>query len=170
MAEPDFNTRIIEEFRANAGRVGGPFEGSTLLLLHTDGARSGTHYTTPVVYLQDGGRYVIFASKAGAPSHPGWYHNLKAHPDLHIEVGDRTLDVTAAGADRRGAPAPLRHRRRADAAVRRVPGEHLARDPDHRADTQGLRHGTGDHEQARCVAAAPLALAWRRLAAPLRPA
>jgi deazaflavin-dependent oxidoreductase (nitroreductase family) len=95
MAEPDFNTRIIEEFRANAGRVGGPFEGTTLLLLHTDGARSGTHHTTPVVYLQDGGRYVIVASKAGAPRHPGWYHNLKAHPDLHVEVGDRTIDVTA---------------------------------------------------------------------------
>jgi deazaflavin-dependent oxidoreductase (nitroreductase family) len=103
MAEPDFNTRIIEEFRANAGSVGGRFEGSTLLLLHTDGARSGTHYTTPVVYLDDEGRYVIFASKAGAPSHPGWYHNLKAHPELHIEVGDERLEVTAeevTGAER----------------------------------------------------------------------
>lgn len=103
MAEPDFNTRIIEEFRANAGRVGGPFEGATLLLLHTDGAKSGAHYTTPVVYIDDDGRYIIFASKAGAPTHPGWYHNLKAHPDLHIEVGDRLLDVTAeelTGADR----------------------------------------------------------------------
>jgi deazaflavin-dependent oxidoreductase (nitroreductase family) len=103
MAEPDFNTRIIEEFRANAGSVGGPFEGATLLLLHTDGAKSGTHYTTPVVYLDDDGRYVIFASKAGAPSHPGWYHNLKAHPELHIEVGDKRLEVTAdevTGAER----------------------------------------------------------------------
>jgi deazaflavin-dependent oxidoreductase (nitroreductase family) len=95
MAEPDFNTRIIEEFRANAGRVGGPFEGSSLLLLHTDGARSGEHRVTPVVYLKDDGRYVILASKAGAPSHPGWYHNLKAHPDLHVEVGDATIEVTA---------------------------------------------------------------------------
>ena len=103
MAEPDFNTRIIEEFRANAGRVGGPFEGATLLLLHTDGAKSGTHYTTPVVYLDDGGRYVIFASKAGAPNNPGWYHNLIANPDVHIEVGDQMVDVTAAeitGAER----------------------------------------------------------------------
>ena len=103
MAEPDFNTRIIEEFRANAGSVGGPFEGATLLLLHTAGAKSGTHYTTPVVYLDDDGRYVIFASKAGAPSHPGWYHNLKAHPELHIEVGDKRLEVTAdevTGAER----------------------------------------------------------------------
>jgi len=95
MAEPDFNTRIIEEFRANAGRVGGPFEGGTLLLLHTDGAKSGEHHVTPVVYLEDGDRYVIFASKAGAPTNPGWYHNLKAHPDLHVEVGDATIEVTA---------------------------------------------------------------------------
>jgi deazaflavin-dependent oxidoreductase (nitroreductase family) len=103
MAEPDFNTQIIEEFRANGGRVGGMFEGATLLLLHTDGARSGVHHTTPVVYLEDDGRYVIFASKAGAPNHPGWYHNLKANPDLHVEVGDKRLNVTATeitGAER----------------------------------------------------------------------
>jgi deazaflavin-dependent oxidoreductase (nitroreductase family) len=103
MAEPDFNTKIIEEFRANGGRVGGMFEGQTLLLLHTDGAKSGVHYTTPVVYLEDDGRYVIFASKAGAPNHPGWYHNIKANPDLHVEVGDKLLNVTAAevtGAER----------------------------------------------------------------------
>ena len=103
MAEPDFNTRIIEEFRANAGRVGGPFEGSTLLLLHTDGAKSGQHYVTPVVTVEDQGRYIIFASKAGAPHHPSWFHNLKANPNLHIEIGDRKLDVTAeevTGAER----------------------------------------------------------------------
>jgi len=98
MAEVDFNTRIIEQFRANAGRVGAPFEGTTLLLLHTDGAKSGVHYTTPVVYLADGDRYVIFASKGGAPTSPGWFHNLKANPDLHIEVGDRKIDVTATEA------------------------------------------------------------------------
>jgi deazaflavin-dependent oxidoreductase (nitroreductase family) len=102
MAEPDYNAQIIEEFRANAGRVAA-FEGSSLLLLHTDGAKSHTHYVTPVVYLDDDGRYVIFASKAGAPSNPGWYHNLIAHPDVHIEVGDRKIEVTAAeitGAER----------------------------------------------------------------------
>jgi deazaflavin-dependent oxidoreductase (nitroreductase family) len=103
MAEPDFNTRIIEEFRANAGRVGGPFEGATLLLLHSDGAKSGTHYTTPVVYLDDDGRYVIFASKGGAPSNPAWYHNIKANPELRIEIGDHSVEVTAeevTGAER----------------------------------------------------------------------
>jgi deazaflavin-dependent oxidoreductase (nitroreductase family) len=95
MAEPDFNARVIDEFRANGGRVGGVFEGAPLLILHTDGAKSGTHYTTPLMYLDDDGRYVIFASKGGAPTHPAWYHNLKANPDLHIEVGERTLDVVA---------------------------------------------------------------------------
>jgi deazaflavin-dependent oxidoreductase (nitroreductase family) len=102
-APADFNAQIIAEFRANHGRVGGHFDGATLLLLHTTGARSGRQYTNPVVYLADGGRYVVFASKAGAPSNPGWYHNLKAHPEVSIEVGDQTIDVTAsevAGAER----------------------------------------------------------------------
>ena len=97
-APADFNARIIEEFRANMGRVGGPFEGASLLLLHTKGARSGTDYTNPVAYLADEGRYVVFASKAGAPNNPGWYHNLNAHPDLSIEVGEETVAVTATEA------------------------------------------------------------------------
>lgn len=80
------------------GRVGGPFEGASLLLLHTKGARSGTDYTNPVAYLADEGRYVVFASKAGAPNNPGWYHNLNAHPDLSIEVGEETVAVTATEA------------------------------------------------------------------------
>jgi len=95
-APADFNAQIIAEFRANRGRVGGRFEGATLLLLHTTGAKSGTPRTNPVVYLADGGRYVVFASKAGAPTNPGWYHNLKAHPDVSIEVEDSTIEVTAS--------------------------------------------------------------------------
>ena len=95
-APADFNAQIIAEFRANHGRVGGRFDGATLLLLHTTGAKSGRHCTNPVVYLADDGRYVVFASKAGAPSNPGWYHNLKAHPDVSIEVEDQTIDVTAS--------------------------------------------------------------------------
>ena len=91
----DFNAQIIEEFRANAGRVGGPFEGTTLLLLHHTGAKSGTERINPLAYLKDGERYVVFASKAGAPTNPAWYHNLKAHPDTEIEVGGRTLAVHA---------------------------------------------------------------------------
>jgi deazaflavin-dependent oxidoreductase (nitroreductase family) len=85
-----WNEKIIEEFRANAGRVGGPFEGASLLLLTTTGARSGRRRTTPVVYLDDGDRLVVFASNAGADRHPDWYHNLIAHPEVTVEVGDGT--------------------------------------------------------------------------------
>jgi deazaflavin-dependent oxidoreductase (nitroreductase family) len=91
----DFNARIIEEFRANQGRVGGPFEGATLLLLHHTGARSGKDRINPLVYNRDGDRYVVFASKAGAPTNPDWYHNLKANPNVTIEVGSNSIDAVA---------------------------------------------------------------------------
>ena len=94
----DFNARIIEEFRANDGVVGEPFEGATLLLLHHVGARSGKDRINPLVYSRDGDRYVIFASKAGAPTNPDWYHNLKAHPNVTIEVGTDTIEVVASEA------------------------------------------------------------------------
>jgi deazaflavin-dependent oxidoreductase (nitroreductase family) len=94
----DFNARIIEEFRANDGVVGGPFEGATLLLLHHVGAKSGKDRINPLVYQRDGDRYVIFASKAGAPTNPDWYHNLKAHPNVTIEVGTDTIEVVASEA------------------------------------------------------------------------
>lgn len=99
----DFNAGVIAEFRANGGRVGGQFDGNTLLLLHHTGARSGRDYVNPLVYLADGDRYVIFASKAGAPTHPSWYHNLLAHPDVRIEIGGETLAAVASvaqGAER----------------------------------------------------------------------
>jgi deazaflavin-dependent oxidoreductase (nitroreductase family) len=92
---PDFNQQVIEEFRANGGKAGGMFEGMPLLLLHNTGAKSGKDYVTPLVYLEDDGRQVIFASKGGAPENPGWYHNLKANPEVSIEVGTETIDVTA---------------------------------------------------------------------------
>ena len=92
----DFNASIIEEFRANEGRVGGQFEGMPVLLLHHTGAKSGASRVNPLVYLPDDGRYVVFASKAGAPMHPHWYHNLRAQPDVKIEVGTETIDVTAS--------------------------------------------------------------------------
>ncbi|HTR75761.1 MAG TPA: nitroreductase family deazaflavin-dependent oxidoreductase [Solirubrobacterales bacterium] len=97
MAAPsdDFNASVIEEFRANGGKVGGMFESMPLLLLHSVGARSGAAHVTPVVYLAEGGNHVVFASKAGAPVNPGWYHNLKADPNVSIEVGADTLDVVA---------------------------------------------------------------------------
>jgi deazaflavin-dependent oxidoreductase (nitroreductase family) len=78
--------------------VGGPFEGATLLLLHHVGARSGTDRVNPLVYNRDGDRYVVFASKAGAPTNPDWYHNLKANPNITIEVGTDTIPVVASEA------------------------------------------------------------------------
>lgn len=92
----DWNARIIAEFHSNHGRVGGNFEGAPLLLLHHTGARSGKPRLNPVMYLKDGDRYLVFASKGGAPTNPDWYHNLKAHPDLSIEVGDDRIEVRAA--------------------------------------------------------------------------
>ncbi len=91
----DFNSAIIEEFRSHGGKVGGPFEGAPLLLLTSTGAKSGESRTTPVMYLPDGERMVIFASKAGAPTNPSWYHNLLAKPDATVEVGTETIDVAA---------------------------------------------------------------------------
>ena len=87
----DRNAGIIEEFRANEGRVGGFFEGKTLLLLHTRGAKTGLPRTNPLVYLPDGERFVIIASKGGAPSDPDWFRNLVADPNVTVEVGTRTI-------------------------------------------------------------------------------
>lgn len=91
----DWNAQIIGEFRKNHGRVGGNFEGAPLLLLHTIGRRSGRPRVNPVMYLGEGERYLVFASKGGADTHPDWYRNLMAHPDVKIEVGDETIDVQA---------------------------------------------------------------------------
>ena len=98
-----FNADVIDEFRANEGRVGGVFEGTPLLLVHHTGAKSGVTRVNPVGYLRDGGRYVIFASNGAAPRNPGWYRNLKAQPNAKIEVGGETIDVVAeeaAGGER----------------------------------------------------------------------
>lgn len=91
----DWNVQTIAEFRRNHGKVGGAFEGAPLLLLHHTGARTGKPRVNPMMYLGDGDRYVVFASKGGADSNPDWYYNLKAHPDVQIEVGDETLDAHA---------------------------------------------------------------------------
>jgi deazaflavin-dependent oxidoreductase (nitroreductase family) len=95
----DFNSHVIAEFRANNGVVGGMFAGAQILLLHNTGAKSNQTYVTPLVCRKDGDDYVIFASKAGAPTNPGWYHNLKAHPQVTIEVGSETLPVIANEAE-----------------------------------------------------------------------
>ncbi len=90
-----WNVGVIEEFRRNHGKVGGNFEGAPLLLIDHIGARTGILRTNPVMYLKDGQRYLVFASKGGAPTNPDWYYNLKAHPDVKIEVGDETIPVRA---------------------------------------------------------------------------
>ena len=95
-AEQERNAQIIEEFRANEGKVGGYFEGKTLLLLTTTGAKSGRTHTTPAIYLADAGRYVVFASNGGAPNNPGWYHNVRTNPDVLVEVGTESFPATAA--------------------------------------------------------------------------
>lgn len=91
----DWNQQVIKEFRENDGKVGGPFEGADLLLLHTTGAKSGLERINPLVYLPDDDRLVIIASKAGAPSHPDWYYNLMAHPEVKVEVGNEQIPVRA---------------------------------------------------------------------------
>jgi deazaflavin-dependent oxidoreductase (nitroreductase family) len=95
----DFNTSIIEEFRSNDGKVGGMFEGAPLLILHTTGARSGTERLAPLMYLDFEDRMFVFASKAGADSHPDWYHNVKANAAVTIEVGTDNHGKTAVEVD-----------------------------------------------------------------------
>ncbi len=91
----DWNQKIIEEFRANKGIVGGPFAGSTLLLLHTIGAKSGLPRINPLMCMADGERYVIVASKGGAPTDPDWYRNIVANPEASIEIGTEQFPVLA---------------------------------------------------------------------------
>jgi deazaflavin-dependent oxidoreductase (nitroreductase family) len=97
--QDDYNARVIAEFRANAGKVGGHFEGRSLLILHTTGAKTGKTRINPLMYVRDGDRYIIVASKAGADTDPDWYRNLRANPDVTIEVGADTLRARAVSAD-----------------------------------------------------------------------
>jgi deazaflavin-dependent oxidoreductase (nitroreductase family) len=90
-----WNRKIIDEFRANGGRVGGMFEGSPLVVVHTTGAKTGTARENPLVPLIDGARMYVFASKGGAPRNPDWYHNLKANPAVRVEHLMETFDATA---------------------------------------------------------------------------
>lgn len=100
MSDPnDWNGKIIEEFRANEGRVGGMFANTPLLLLHTTGAKSGRARINPLAYLKDGERYVIIASKGGAPTNPDWYYNVVAQPEVQIEVGTQQMAARATVAE-----------------------------------------------------------------------
>jgi deazaflavin-dependent oxidoreductase (nitroreductase family) len=107
MTEPsrasDWNQKIVEEFRANAGKVGGYFEGAPMILIHQIGARSRIERVNPLVYLPDGDDMIVAATMGGAPNNPAWYHNLKAHPRITVEVGTETFPVEATevtGAER----------------------------------------------------------------------
>jgi deazaflavin-dependent oxidoreductase (nitroreductase family) len=99
--ETDWNSMIIEEFRANGGAVGGNFEGAPLLLLHTTGAKSSQERVNPMMYraLPAGRAFAVFATKGGAPTHPDWYHNLLAHPRVSAEIGSQTTEFTARVAE-----------------------------------------------------------------------
>ena len=99
----EFNRGVVEEFRANGGKVGGQFAGAPMVLLTTTGARSGQPRISPLVYSMDGDRMVIVASKGGAPTHPDWYHNLVANPEVTVEIGEETYPARASvaqGAER----------------------------------------------------------------------
>jgi deazaflavin-dependent oxidoreductase (nitroreductase family) len=95
----DWNAKVIAEFRANSGKVGGQFKDATMVLITTKGARTGQQRINPLVYLPDGERVVIFASKAGAPTNPDWFHNLRANPLVTVEVGTETYQARAVVID-----------------------------------------------------------------------
>lgn len=96
----DFNTKIIEEFRANEGRVGGPLAGATMILIHHIGAKSGIKRVSPLACSPQGeGRFAIVASNGGSPAHPDWYYNLKANPRIKVEAGTQTFTVLAEELD-----------------------------------------------------------------------
>lgn len=95
----DFNAKIIAEFRANAGKVGPPFEGAPMILVHHKGAKTGAERIVPLVYLARGDDFVVFGSKGGGPTHPHWYLNLMANPETVVEVGAGTIPVRARVAE-----------------------------------------------------------------------
>ena len=92
----DFNRSLIQHLRANGGKApAGPFEGRDLVILTTKGAKSGVEHESPVVYSRDGDKYVVIASKGGAPTNPSWYHNLLAHPEITVEIGGQKFKALA---------------------------------------------------------------------------
>jgi deazaflavin-dependent oxidoreductase (nitroreductase family) len=95
----EWNKQIIEEFRANDGKVGGQFANTPLLLLHTTGAKSGQPRVNPVAYVTDSKRYVVIASKGGAPTNPDWYYNIVANPEVRVEVGSEQFTARAEVAE-----------------------------------------------------------------------
>jgi deazaflavin-dependent oxidoreductase (nitroreductase family) len=101
--QDDFNQQVIAEFRANGGKVGGPFEGAPMVLVTHTGAKSGTRRTTPLVHSRDGDDVIIIASMGGAPSHPQWFHNMVANPQVTVDLGEGEFEASvteAQGAER----------------------------------------------------------------------
>ena len=129
----DFNDAVIAEFRANAGKVGGGFTGAPMLLLHTTGARSGAERVNPLVYQEVGDDVAVFASMGGAPTHPAWFHNLVAHPDVTVEIGTDTVPMRARVDRGRRARAHLGTAEGADVGLRGLRGQDRARHPGGRA-------------------------------------
>ena len=128
------NLRVIEEFRANAGKVGGNFARMPVVLLTTRGARSGRLHTTPLAFSRDGDRILVVASKGGAPTNPDWYHNLVANPTVTVEVGAETFEARVVVL-KGGARPRLRNPGRPDAVLRRLREAHAAPHPRHRPRT-----------------------------------
>ena len=130
-----FNEQVIEEFRANDGVCGGPFEGAPMILVTMTGAKSGRALCSPLVYSMDGDDAIIIASKGGAPSHPNWYHNLVANPACTVEIGTETYQATAVLAvddrkelfDAQAAMMPQFTQYEIDAAPREIPVFRLQR-------------------------------------------
>ena len=132
----DFNKSVIEEFRSNDGVCGGPFEGAPMILITMTGAKSGRELTSPLVCSTDGGDPIIIASKAGAPNHPNWYHNLVATPSCTVEIGTEKWEATAVLTegdertrlfDEQAAQMPQFAQYKIDAAPREIPVFRLMR-------------------------------------------
>ena len=119
----DFNTKIVQEFRANGGRVGAPFEGLPVVLIHHKGRRSGTERVNPLAYQKVDSGWAVFGSFAGSAHHPDWYLNLLAEPRTTIEVGTEVLDVIARDTHQGGARRDLREADSYGAKVCRVPSQ-----------------------------------------------
>ncbi|QBD75740.1 nitroreductase family deazaflavin-dependent oxidoreductase [Ktedonosporobacter rubrisoli] len=95
----DWNNNVIQEFRSNGGKVGGRYQGASLLLLTTTGRKSGKAHTSPLAYQIEGGRYIVVASRMGSPAHPAWYLNLAAQPEVTVEVGNEHFKAIATTVD-----------------------------------------------------------------------
>ena len=139
----DFNTKIIEEFRSNGGKVGGGFEGAPVLLLTTSGAKSGKTRVNPMMYLAEGDRMYVFASKAGAPTNPDWYHNLVAHPEVTVEQGTERFEAVATPVDRAERDTDLCRAGEPLPGIRRVRGEDRPGHPGGGARTPVADSGSG---------------------------